>query len=365
MKPARVLALSSVPREGASARFRVYQYIPALQASGFEVTVSPFYTPEFFRILYRRGHYARKVLWFLRQTLELRQVLARASGFDVLFVHREVLPIGPPLVERALARRKGRPLVYDFDDAVYLPNVSEANRFAGLLKWPQKVPTVIRLSDRIVAGNDHLARYARAHNPAVSVIPTCVDTETFVPRPGPGPTAGPPPVVGWIGSPTTVRYLLPLRDVLGRVARTLPFHVRVSGAGRGIEIPGVSVSNLAWSLEHEVSLFSGCDIGLYPLPDTEWTRGKCGFKAIQFMACGVPVVAAPVGVNREIIQDGVNGFLASTPAEWEEKLARLLSDRGLRTRLGAAGRETVVDRYALAVHAPVLAALFRDVLGGA
>ncbi len=361
MKPVRILALSPVPEEGASVRFRVYQYIPALEASGFQVTVSPFYTPAFFHILYEKGKYGRKALTFMLLALKRWRVLSQMRDYDLFFIHREVLPIGPPVIEMRLSVVEGRALVYDFDDAIYLPNVSEANRFIRLLKWPQKVPRIIRVSDCVVAGNQHLAQYARSYNKAVTVIPTCIDTNKFVPRAG-GNSEGDDPVVGWIGSPTTVPYLLSLREVLRRAAASHRFTLRVAGAGGVGQVPGVNVANVPWSIEQEASLFNTCDIGVYPLWDDAWTRGKCGFKAIQFMASGIPVVASAVGVNREIIQDGVNGFLAATEEEWGEKLGWLLSDPLMREKLGRAGRETIVERYSLAVHAPTLAAVFRSAL---
>ncbi len=361
MKPVRILVLSPVPEEGASVRFRVYQYIRALEANGFRVTVSPFYTPEFFQILYQKGKYGRKALIFTMLALKRWKVLSQRRDYDLFFIHREILPIGPPMIEMVLSSVEGRALVYDFDDAIYLPNVSEANRFVGLLKWPQKVSRIIRVSDCVVAGNQYLAQYARSYNKAVTVIPTCIDTTKFGPRTV-GNSGGNDPVVGWIGSPTTVPYLLNLREVLRRAAGSHRFTLRIAGAGDVGEVPGVKVANMPWSIEQETSLFNTCDIGIYPLWDDAWTRGKCGFKAIQFMACGVPVVASAVGVNREIIQDGVNGFLAATEHEWVEKLGWLLSDPLMREKLGRAGRETIVERYSLAVHAPTLVAVFRSAL---
>ncbi|HVZ23082.1 MAG TPA: glycosyltransferase, partial [Vicinamibacterales bacterium] len=173
---------------------------------------------------------------------------------------------------------------------------------------------------------------------------------------------GAPLVIGWIGTPTTAPYLKSLEPVFERLASRHPFEVRVSGSGAPLTFAGVTTTNERWSLEREVELFNTCDVGVYPLNDDEWEKGKCGFKAIQFMACGVPVVAAAVGVNREIIQDGVNGFLASTERDWAQKIGRLLGDAELRQRLGAAGRRTIEEKYSLAVNAPRLAALLRDVV---
>src|SRR5262249_54113335 len=211
--------------------------------------------------------------------------------------------------------------------------------------------------------NEYLAAYARTYNPAVVTIPTCVDTTRFVPRVA-GATSH-APVVGWIGSPTTTPYLAGLSGVLRAVSAQHPFVLRVSGASDELRLDGVDVRNEPWTLAREVELFSTCDIGVYPLRDDEWSRGKCGFKAIQFMACGVPVVASAVGVNKDIIVDGVNGFLASTPQEWVEKLGRLLVDPELRARFGAAGRKTVEERYSLRVQAPRLLAALRETLSDA
>jgi glycosyltransferase involved in cell wall biosynthesis len=166
-------------------------------------------------------------------------------------------------------------------------------------------------------------------------------------------------VVGWIGSPTTASYVRALAPVLERAGERHRFVLRVSGADEPLAVRGVSIEQPAWSLDREVELFNTCDVGVYPLSDDEWSRGKCGFKAIEFMACGVPVVASAVGVNREIIEDGVNGFLASTDDEWVDKLGRLLSDRALRERLGRAGRRTIEERYSLQVHAPAVAGVIR------
>jgi glycosyltransferase involved in cell wall biosynthesis len=192
------------------------------------------------------------------------------------------------------------------------------------------------------------------------VIPTAVDTDYFVPRANRSRDTAGPPTVGWVGSPTTFPYLKALAPTLRDVAAEHPFVLTVSGAGEPVVFPGVAVTELPWSLADEVSLFNRLDIGVYPLKDDDWARGKCGFKAIQCMACGVPVVAQAVGVNRDIIRDGENGFLASTPDEWRQKLGRLLTDAALRERFTVAGRRTIEERYSLRVVAPRLEAVMRE-----
>src|SRR5438105_55774 len=228
---------------------------------------------------------------FARLSIDRLLALRKLPDFDVILLYREIFPIGPAVVERLLARRGHPPIVFDFDDAIFLPAVSHANRFISALKYPGKVKTIIRSADHVITGNDYLASYAEQYNRSVTTIPTCVYTDRFVPR-ADGARSATPPVVGWIGSPTTAIYIADLAPVLRRVAETDAFVARISGAGAAIEMPGVRMENARWSLDDEVRLFNTCDIGVYPLTDDEWSRGKCGFKAIQFMACGVPVVGS-------------------------------------------------------------------------
>lgn len=359
--PVKVLALSPIPEEGAGCRFRVSQYIPFLRQSGFEVTVSPFYSRDYFSVVYRPGNYLRKAVGFIGLTWRRLRELLAIRHYDLVFLYREAIPIGPPFVERWI-RRLGIPIVYDFDDAIFLPAVSDANRAFSFLKSPKRASQILAISRQVSVGNDFLAEYARQFNSNVTVIPTAVDTNKFVPRPDPQPAAGRTLVVGWIGSPTTFQYLEGLKDVLAEVARRHPFTLKVSGAGRAVDFPGVDVRVVPWSMADEVSLFNTCDVGVYPLTDDDWSRGKCGFKAIQCMACGVPVVAAAVGVNKEIITHGVDSLLASTPQEWIEHLSRLLTDHDLRARMAAAGRRTIQARYSLDVTAPQLASVLRAAL---
>jgi glycosyltransferase involved in cell wall biosynthesis len=365
-QPIRVLALSPIPEEAAGCRFRIAQFIPYLASVGIDVTLSSLFTPEFFALVYKRGHYFRKTLMFSALSVKRLDSLREVSRFDLVFIYREIFPIGPAVVERLLSLRRRPPVVFDFDDAIFLPAVSEANRLIGALKQPRKTASIVRHSDHVIAGNEYLAEYARQFNPAVTMIPTCVDTQRFVPIADSlsgDHRSGGVPVVGWIGSPTTALYLRQLLPVLQRVRREHAFVLRVSGAGEPVDAPGIDVDNQQWALGREVHLFNTCDVGVYPLTDDEWSKGKCGFKAIQFMACGVPVVAAAVGVNREIIQDGVNGFLASGDDEWVAKLGRLLDDAALRARFAEAGRRTVEERYSLRVNAPKLADTLRAVAG--
>ncbi|HMF98148.1 MAG TPA: glycosyltransferase family 4 protein [Vicinamibacterales bacterium] len=363
-KPVRVLALSPIPEEGAGCRFRIAQFMPYLESVGVDVTLSSLFTTEFFRLVYKPGHYARKAVTFAALSARRLGSLRDLLRFDVVFIYREMFPIGPAIVERLIAARGRPPIVFDFDDAIFLPNVSDANRLIGVLKRPQKVAAIIRSSDHVITGNEYLAAYARRFSSAVTMIPTSVDTDRFVPAARQGDNGrdrGGDPIVGWIGSPTTSGYIRGLAPVLRRAHQQQPFTLRVSGVGDRFDIPGVPIEYEPWSLEREVALFNTCDVGVYPLADDEWSKGKCGFKALEFMACGVPVVAAAVGVNRVIVEDGQNGFLAATEDEWVDKLVRLLRDAALRRRFAETGRRTVQERYSVRVNAPRLAETLRAV----
>jgi glycosyltransferase involved in cell wall biosynthesis len=353
----RALALSPVPYEGAGCRYRIAQYIPHLAGQGIDLEIAPFFDREFFELVYRPGRTARKTILFLRQAMGRLRTVLQHGRYHLVVIYREAMPVGPPIVEAMLAAAKV-PLVYDFDDAVFLSNTSDANRWIAALKNPQKTGAIIRKCDQVIAGNEFLAAYARRFNPSVHVIPTSIDVDLFVPRSDSRPASSTAPItIGWIGTPTTASFLTPLAPVLRALAAEQAFEFRVAGSTTALAFDGVPTRNLQWSLDGEVGLFNQCDIGVYPLPDDDWARGKCGFKAIQFMSCGVPVVASAVGVNREIVQDGVNGFLASTADEWRDKLSALIGDANLRRRIGAAGRRTIQARYSLQVNGPRVAAV--------
>lgn len=348
----KVLALLPFSQEAASVRFRVSQFLPFLAAAGFAVETQALIETDAFRLLYKRGHKLEKVAALVSSTSNRIRALGRS--YDMAIIHREAYPLGQPLIERWLARRV--PIVFDFDDAIYLQNASEANRDVRFLKRPAKTAEIITLSTEVIAGNPHLGEYASRFSSHVNVIPTCVDTTVW--RPQPRPVRSGPPVIGWIGTPTTTPYLLALQPVFETLARETPFILRVSGSGVALTMPGVTIENVPWTLEREVELFASCDIGVYPMPTDEWTLGKCGFKAIQFMACAVPVVASPVGVNTTIIDAGVNGLLAGDPDDWLRHLRMLIADAAARQRLGMAGRQRIESSYSLHVHAPSVVEVF-------
>ena len=348
----RLLIITPVPERGAGCRYRIQQYLPFLAAEGIHATVRPFYSDRFFDLVYAEGAYARKAVLGCQRALERFAQLASLGSFDGVFLYREALPIGPPVWEWWCARWARTPILFDFDDAIFLADTNPTNRMVHRMKCAWKVPQVLRWSRQVIAGNAYLAAYAQAYQRRVTVIPTPIDTTRYQPLHASVADTNTVPVIGWVGTPTSAKYVESHHEVFRQLATRRRFLLRVIGAGRPLRLPGVTVDARAWSLEREVEEFQRCDIGIYPLLDDDWSRGKCGFKALQFMACGVPVVASRVGMNMEMIADGVNGFLASSIQEWVEALDLLLDDPALRQRLGEAARATVETRYSLAVNAP-------------
>ncbi|MFN0084194.1 MAG: glycosyltransferase family 4 protein [Blastocatellia bacterium] len=359
----KVLFLAPNPIEAANTRYRIHQYLPFLQSRGIEGRVAPFLTSDQFRDFYRPGGAPRKAMGIARATIARMGEVVRARRFDAVFVSREATLFGPPLIEWLLKNAAGRPLIFDFDDAVFEPYVSPTyGRLASWVKYPAKTERIIAMSARVIAGNEYLAAYARRFNSKVTIIPTVVDADAYSPHGAPRADAGQPAVIGWIGSHSTARYLELAAPALRRLAVRRRFLFRVIGAGREIGIPGVEVENLPWRMASEIEDLRGFDIGLYPIVDDAWSRGKCAFKAIQYMAAGVPVVASPVGTTREVIAHNENGMLANSVEDWEACLDALLARPGLRGQLIEAGRKTVLDRYSLAVHAPRLAEVLESVI---
>ncbi|MDD5449070.1 MAG: glycosyltransferase [Candidatus Omnitrophica bacterium] len=270
--------------------------------------------------------------------------------YDVVFIHREACPVGPIFFEW-IARRLGKKIIFDFDDAIYLPNVSRANSVIKVLKNQNKVKKIIRLSSVVIAGNSHLKKYASNYNRNVVVIPTAIDTEKYSAIKKIQPQ-NEPLCIGWSGSYTTVQHLLMLKEVLRKIYNRYKISIKIIGSAPNFKMGDIPLTVAEWSMETELEELVGLDIGFMPLPDDEWGRGKCGLKALQYMALGIPAVCSPVGVNQEIIEDGINGFFASSEAEWVEKISRLIENPELRRSIGCAGKKTVEERYSVKANFP-------------
>jgi glycosyltransferase involved in cell wall biosynthesis len=293
--------------------------------------------------------------------------IAAARQADVLLVQREAMLFGPPLIEWLAKTASRCPMVLDLDDATYLPYVSPTyGRLAKWLKWFSKTDDLIRWSRIVTCANRAIAQYVSSKGAAARFIPTVVDTELFKPKQRPAGNEA--PVVGWIGTHSTYPYLELVFPVLEELARSYKFNLKIVGAGRDtISVAGVTVENLRWDLNREIQDFQSLDIGLYPI-DTRlyadrWAAGKSGFKAIQYMAVGVPYVVTPAGAAAEIGEVGVTHLTASTPEEWRKALEVLIADRERRLRMGAAGRLHAEAHYNLPEQADKLGRALREAAG--
>jgi glycosyltransferase involved in cell wall biosynthesis len=350
----RVLALTRYGPLGASSRIRCYQYVPALRALGVEVDVVRLLSDEYVRVLNAGGHRAqwRLLRWYGERVLHLMRV----HRYDVLWIAHEIFPGFPATAERILGRT-GPPYVVELDDALF-------HRYDMNPSWltrsvlGRKIDVVMEKAAVVIAGNQYLADRARSAGAMqVDLLPSAIDLDRYPVLPAqPGPLT-----IGWIGSPTTAVYLSLIRSSLDRAYHRGARLVAV-GAGRAT-LPDLPFETHEWNEATEVSDIAHFDIGVMPLGDGPWEQGKCGYKLIQYMASGRPVVASAVGANREIVRHGVTGFLAETEADWSEALGRLAADRDLRERMGRAGREDVERRYSVQVNAPLLAGLLAQGAG--
>ncbi len=349
----------------ASTRQRFKQFRPHLQDVGFEIEHLPLLDDDYLRELYASGR--RNRVYLAARYFQRIRWLIRRQDVSVIWLHCELFPYLPGLFEM-LARWPGKPVVFDFDDAIFHNYDLHPNPFIRRI-LAHKLRTTIRGSELALCGNAYLADYARPFCNRVEIVPTVLDTQIYGFRP-----AGRRPVntsfevrhdfathIGWIGTPSTwTQYMLPMMPLLSDVAAQNRARIVTVGAGSTAALDPF-FDHLAWTEDTEVARIQDADIGIMPLTETPWARGKCGYKLIQYMACGIPVVASPVGVNADIVEHGVNGFLASTEAEWRTALTMLARDPALRRRMGIEGRRKVEQHYSLQVWGPHVAALLREV----
>lgn len=345
----RLLALTRYGRMGGSSRLRSYQYIDSLKEHGVELQVAPLLRNEYLQRLYAK----QPTRWreVLCDYLHRVKILVKAGSFDALWIEKELFPNFPAFFEEVLAAL-GIPYVVDFDDATF-HNYDNARFPKSLLA--KKIDSVMRSSALVTCGNNYLAQRARdAGASRVEILPTVIDLERYSVA---APTTDHPIVVGWIGSPSTVKYLDIVMPALHILARDIPVHLRVIGACFSSDV--LEVECKSWSEESEVREIQQIDVGIMPLTDSRWERGKCGYKLIQYMACGLPVVASPVGVNSDIVKHAQNGYLANTIDDWVTALRALCRDQESRTKMGMVGRQMVESQYCLQVTAPRLANLLK------
>src|SRR5215813_3966704 len=316
----RVLALMPALYDTSPGqRYRLEQWEPLLRERGVEITYAPFEDEELHALLYQPGLMTKKLQLVTRNLGRRLSLVRRVRDYDLVYILREAALLGPPVFEKLIQRRV--PIVFDFDDAIFVSYRSPSNGYLSYLKFASKTKTICRIATHVMVGNPYLADYARQVNDRVTVIPTTIDTEKYrVPE---RKEKDGPVVIGWTGSYSTVQHLDTMRGALKKLAEKESFRLRVIGTP-SYECPPVEVEAMSWRADTELADLSEIDIGMMPLPDDRWRKGKCGLKALQFMALGNPTICSPVGVNTDIIQDNVNGMLASSEDEWIKKLKLLL-----------------------------------------
>ena len=359
----KVLGLCSYPIESAATRYRLAQFVEPLTEKEISLEVSPFLDSEQFKFFYnKRSMFSTALkIWkpFLRRLLES----FRMRKYDLLLVQREAMIFGPVFFERLFQRIGNIPLILDLDDATYISYVSPTyGRFGSFFKFFGKTDNLITRADVVICGNRFIAKYVQGKGTKTAIIPTVVDTDKFYPIERKREV----PVIGWVGTHSTFPLLKSVFPVLQKLAKKHEFVLKVVGAGaEHIILDGVQVENKMWSLETEISDFQSLDIGLYPMATSasasdEWLLGKSGFKAIQYLAVGVPFVVTPIGVCAEIGEADVSHFEAVTEEDWYDALDILLTDRTRREKMGKAGRNFALRDFTIGMHCEKL----KDILEG-
>ena len=349
----KILSLNRYESLGASSRVRFYQYLPYLKDQGIDVTVSPLLGDNYIENLYAGK--PKQLGSLFKSYLRRIACLLKSKRFDLIWIEKELLPWFPAWGEKALFCL-GVPYVIDYDDAIFHRYNLHPNFLVRALLG-RKIDTVMRHASLVIVGNDYLWDYARkAGAVRVEYLPSVIDLNRYsLIAPAKKETF----CIGWIGSPVTSHYLRLVQPALQQLCKDGRSRLVLVGSGE-IGLNGVPLEVHTWSEETENVDIQGFDVGIMPLPDDPWERGKCGYKLIQYMASGIPVVASPVGINQKIVENGVNGFAANTMAEWISALRTLRDNQNLRERMGRAGRHKVEDQFSLQSTAPRLVSFFRS-----
>ncbi len=358
MKKVLFIATHRLNRSPAQ-RFRFEQYLSYLEANGFQWELSFIVNKDDDKHFYASGNYRKKAAIYRKSRRIRKQDIKRVNEFDLVFLFREAMMTGTTKFEKGLRKHARAKMIYDFDDAIWLPTVSEGNKSLNFLKNPGKTSQLISLCDLVFAGNQYLADYASGFCNRVEVIPTTIDTSWHVPTPKKNK---PDKVcIGWTGSPTTLMYFENAVPVLKRIKEKYGDKVRFKVIGdESYYNEALNIRGIRWTASDEITQLNDIDIGIMPLPTDEWAKGKCGLKGLQYMAMETAALMSPVGVNTEIVTEGVDGMLAGTDAEWEKKLSLLIENDELRLRLGKAGRQTVIDRYSVLAYRDKYLSIFRE-----
>lgn len=351
----KILIVAPYPLESAaSQRFRFEQYLTLLQQEGISYVFSSFWSVKAWAILFRKGYILQKGMGVMGGFLKKLLLLPTLYQYDFVFVHREATPLGPPWFEWVTAKVFNKRIIFDFDDAIWLTNTSDENRLAEKYKWNSKTAAICRWSYKVSCGNAYLRAFASNYNTQCFLIPTTIDTAKHSQLKDQHTLKL---VIGWTGSHSTLPYLSLLEPVLQQLEQVYEFDFLVI-ADKAPDIKLKSLIYFPWQKETELQDLGRINIGVMPLPNTEWAKGKCALKALQYLSLGIPAVVSAVGTNKEVVIHHNTGFICKTEKEWYTALEKLLLQPDLRTKMGVAGKELVQQHYAVNTYKKTFLSLF-------
>jgi len=338
-----------------SQRFRFEQYYDLLRANNYRFDCIPFLTDEIWGILYQPGRFLLKASGILKGIMRRIALLFKLRTYDFIFIHREACPVGVPFFEFIAARILRKKIIYDFDDAIWIPNYSEANSFFSFLKGYGNVKHICRYSWKVSCGNHYLCQFAANYTQNVVYNPTTIDTENYHNRVK--DQHGQEFIIGWTGSHSTIRYINEIIPVLQELEREHQFIFKViSDIKPEFELKSMVFKK--WEKDSEIDDLLTFNVGIMPLVNDKWANGKCGFKALQYMALGIPALVSPVGVNTQIVDHGINGFICATPLAWKTHLIELMNNRPLLQSMAKETRKKIEDHYSVRSNGTNFLSLF-------
>ena len=341
----KILLLVPAPvNQSPSQRFRFEHFTKSTINKEYDFSAEPFYSPATWKILYENHRNIEKITGIISGFFRRFILLFSLKKFDFVFIHREVAPVGPPVFEWIIAKVFRKKIIYDFDDAIWVKTSSEANPMAAAIKCTWKVKKICRYSYIVSAGNEFLASYARQYCKDARVIPTVVDTDNTHNQLK--EQTGKSIVIGWTGTFTNLKYLDIVVPAIERLQKIYDIEFIII-SNKNPEIKQLRYTYIPWNAETEIADLMKFNIGVMPLEDTEIEKGKCAFKAIQYMSLGIPAVVSPVGANCEVVENGVTGFWAKSEDEWHEKLELLIKDRDMRIKMGALSRNDIINQFSV------------------
>ncbi|MCG3166651.1 MAG: hypothetical protein POELPBGB_02431 [Bacteroidia bacterium] len=327
-----------------SQRFRFEQYFSTLEKNNISYSAIPFLDDKVWDVLYAKGNFGHKIFAVLKGFLKRYLLLFTLRKYDYVFIHREAAPVGPPLLEWLIAKVFRKKIIFDFDDAIWLANTSESNKFFSILKFYGNTKSICKWAYKVSCGNEYLCNFASQFNKSVVYNPTTIDTENYHNKTK--QTTNNKLVIGWTGSHSTVQYLDDLIPVFKQLEKEFAFKLCVI-SDRKPEFELKSLNFVQWKKETEIEDLLRFDVGIMPLRNDKWSNGKCGFKALQYMSLGIPALVSPVGVNTKIVDHGINGFICGTNEDWKQHLSLLLSDKDKLNKLSARTREKIINNYSV------------------